>query len=62
MQEVVTESTAEDAEPQTPTHFGTKYVVRGILVGPTGRTAVIISLWFVPRGEPAPRFITAYPE
>ena len=53
---------AGNVEPQTPTEFGTKYVVRGTLVGPNRRTAAIVSLWFVSLGEPTPRFITAYPE
>jgi hypothetical protein len=41
--------------------FGQKYVVRGILRGPTGITADIVSVWIILRGEDAPRFVTAFP-
>lgn len=41
--------------------YGQKYVVRGTLRGPTGRTTRIVSVWIVGRGETVPRFVTAYP-
>lgn len=43
------------------TEFGTKYVVEGPLTTPDGREVGIRSVWFVERGEEAPRFVTAYP-
>lgn len=41
--------------------YGQKYVVRGMLEGPTGRTASFISVWLIPTGEEAPHFLTAHP-
>ena len=41
--------------------YGTKYVVSGTLIGPSGAAAVIITVWIVLDGEGAPRFVTAYP-
>ena len=41
--------------------FGQKYVVRGILRGPGGREAAVVTVWIVLRGEDAPRLVTAYP-
>jgi len=41
--------------------YGQKYIVRGDLRGPSGRTARIISVWIVRRGDTVPRFVTAYP-
>lgn len=41
--------------------YGQKYVVRGELRGPTGRTGPIVSVWIVERGDTALRFVTAYP-
>ncbi|MBK9383790.1 MAG: hypothetical protein IPN34_03040 [Planctomycetes bacterium] len=41
--------------------FGRRYRVRGNLLGPTGRTAVVITVWIVPFGATTPRFLTAFP-
>ncbi len=41
--------------------FGQKYVVRGIVTGPTGRTAAVVTVWIVLRGDDVPRLVTAYP-
>jgi hypothetical protein len=49
------------AEPRERTIFGQKYVVPGILQGPAGRTATVVTAWIVLRGEDVPRFVTAYP-
>jgi hypothetical protein len=51
-----------DAELANATRFGQKYVVRGIVQGPAGRTATIVTVWIVLVDEDFPRFITAYPE
>jgi hypothetical protein len=40
--------------------YGTKYVVSGTLVGPSGAAAEVITVWIVLDGEDAPRFVTAY--
>lgn len=41
---------------------GTKFVARGILTGPNGRQASILTVWMLRTGKPAPRFVTAYPD
>ena len=51
----------EDAVPGKPSSFGSKFEIRGKLVGPNRRSATIVSIWIVKDGEMAPRFITAYP-
>ncbi|WP_404980513.1 DUF6883 domain-containing protein [Carboxydichorda subterranea] len=42
--------------------YGTKYIVDGILTGPTGRVASVITVWVVEPDDPRPRFVTAYPK
>jgi hypothetical protein len=41
--------------------FGQKYEVRGILQGPSGGRAEIVTVWIVLNGEQSPRFVTAFP-
>lgn len=41
--------------------FGQKFEVSGILTGPSGRSAVIRSVWIVENDNAPPRFITAFP-
>jgi Domain of unknown function (DUF6883) len=41
--------------------YGTKYVMRGKLRAPSGRTVWVRVVWIVDKGETAPRFVTAYP-
>lgn len=43
------------------TEFGYKYEVRGILKGPSGRTAEVITVWIMLNDEDSPRFVTAIP-
>ena len=50
-----------DAEPGEATVFGQKYVVRGIIQGPGGRAAWVLTAWIVRAGEDAPRLVSAYP-
>lgn len=50
-----------DAEEGHPSEYGKKYEVRGILTGPNARSAEIVTVWMVRRGERVPRFVTAYP-
>ncbi|WP_022947362.1 DUF6883 domain-containing protein [Methylohalobius crimeensis] len=52
----------QEAEEIEVTEYGTKYAVRGQIVGPNGRAADIISVWIILNGENVPRFVTAYPE
>ena len=41
--------------------YGQKYEVAGILEGPSGRRASVVTVWIVERGEAAPRLVTAFP-
>jgi hypothetical protein len=50
-----------EAEPGTASVFGQKYVARGIIPGPDGRAAAVVTVWIVLRGDDVPRFVTAYP-
>lgn len=50
-----------EAEPGEANPFGQKYLVQGILHGPTGSAAAVVTVWIVLQGEDAPRFVTAYP-
>lgn len=50
-----------DAEAGEASVFGQKYAVRGMLRGPTGRGALVVTAWIIRRGEDAPRLVTAYP-
>jgi hypothetical protein len=43
------------------TEYGRKYVVRGVLEGPNGRSVGLASIWIVRTRETSPRFVTAYP-
>ncbi len=50
-----------DAELAATSVFGQKYEVRGIIQGPTGETALLVTVWIILTGESVPRFITAHP-
>lgn len=52
---------ASEAEPGEVTVFGQKYVIRGIVTGPGGRAAWVVTAWIVRAGEDAPRLVSAYP-
>lgn len=41
--------------------FGARYIIEGKLVGPSGKTANIRSVWFIETGKHLPRFVTSYP-
>ena len=41
--------------------YGHKYEVRGSLIGRSGTTAEIVTVWIVLAGEDIPRFVTAFP-
>ena len=50
------------ATPGQVSEFGTKYEIRGTIVGPLGRPAVIRTVWIIDAGEDFPRLVTAYPD
>jgi len=49
-----------EARPRVKTEYGQKYEVRGLLTGPNGRKAEIVTAWIILAGEEAPRFVTTY--
>jgi hypothetical protein len=51
----------QEAELSHKNDYGQKYLVQGILKGPSGRTAEVVTLWIILVGEVVPRFVTAYP-
>ncbi len=56
---VLIRSTSADlAESQ----FGRKYLVRGSVITPTGKTIEIQTVWIIESHDPRPRFVTAYPK
>jgi hypothetical protein len=52
----------EGEAEQMPSPFGEKYRILGLVEGPNGRSASLVTIWIVNRGESEPRFVTAYPE
>lgn len=50
-----------DATPGQPSSFGQKFEIRAILTGPSGRQAVVVTVWMVSNGQDFPHFITAFP-
>ena len=53
---------SSDAELAETNKFGVKYLVRGVMTGPNGRSAAIVTVWIMLPGQTVPRFVTAYPE
>lgn len=51
----------QDAEVGILTVHVQKYTIRAILLGPSGQSAIIVSVWFISAGGDVPRFVTAYP-
>lgn len=41
--------------------YGQKYEVRGVLTGPSGRKAQVVTVWIILKAQDVPRFVTAYP-
>jgi hypothetical protein len=50
-----------DVEFGEQTDFGQKFEVKGRIIGPAGKTASIVTVWIVLKGENVPRFVTAFP-
>lgn len=51
-----------DAAPAAETVYGEKFIVRGALTGPNGRTLKVLSVWMVEKATGLTKFITLYPE
>jgi predicted ATP-grasp superfamily ATP-dependent carboligase len=43
------------------TDFGVKYTLEGVILGPSGRSAAIRTVWIVETGQDRPRLITSHP-
>jgi hypothetical protein len=50
-----------EAIPSDRSIYGQKYIVRGTITGPNGRSAILETVWIVLNSAPRPRFVTAYP-
>jgi hypothetical protein len=49
-----------DAE-RVPPPYGEKFRIVGRIVGPNGRSVVLLSIWLRRHGDPIPRLVTVYP-
>ena len=47
---------------ETPTPFGTRYIVDGAFTAPNGATARLRTVWIIDAGGTDPRFVTAFPQ
>jgi len=52
---------AGPAVPGKPSAFGHTFEVDGILIGPSGRSAHVKTVWIIRTNEDSPRFVTAFP-
>ncbi len=50
-----------DAELGKISPYGQKYEIRGILNGPSGRSAGVLTVWIILFGGNSPQFVTAFP-
>lgn len=51
---------SEHAQQTETAFFGTKYTVAQPVTGPSGRSAIVVTVWIVRREERCPRLVTAY--
>lgn len=50
-----------DVSSETASAYGRKFEVDGILIGPSGRSATVRSVWIIRAEEDIPRLITVFP-
>ena len=50
-----------DARSAVASPYGQKFEIRATLIGPSGRSAEVVSIWIILAGEDTPRLVTAYP-
>jgi hypothetical protein len=50
-----------DAQPGRTSPYGEKYEIRGILSGPSGKSAEVLTVWIILVGGDVPQFVTAFP-
>ena len=53
--------TAHEGQAGQRSGYGRKYEVRGMLTGPSGKSASLVSVWMIPSGGDVPHFVTAFP-
>lgn len=61
-QDLLTVAVSGDAELGKKSPYGQKYEIRGILTGPSGRSAGVLTVWIILFGGDMPQFVTAFPE
>lgn len=44
------------------TEYGPKYLIRGALIGPNGRTLRVVSIWMAEEATGETKFVTLYPD
>ena len=49
------------ASPAPPTSYGQKFVVFGTLIGTSGQSADVVTVWIVLKDDDTPRLVTVYP-
>jgi len=54
-------TTTADVIKSVESAHGRKYVLRGQIHSPSGKTPAVLAVWIVDRGMDAPRLVTAYP-
>lgn len=52
---------AGSAAPGKPSPFGRTFEVDGMLAGPSGRSALVRTVWIIRTTKDSPRFVTAFP-
>lgn len=52
---------SQEAAVSDRNDYGQKYVVRGMLTGPSGRAVEVVTVWIILSGAEVPRFVTAFP-
>ena len=57
-----TQDLSQDVRLEGQTPYGRKYSIHATLVGPSGSSADMVSVWIVRTGDELPRFVTAYRE
>jgi uncharacterized protein DUF6883 len=60
-EDLLTLAVSADAELGKHSPYGQKYEIHGTLSGPSGRSAVVLTVWIILFGDDAPQFVTAYP-
>lgn len=51
----------QDASEKEVNEYGSKYEIRSVVHGPSGKSLRLVSAWIVLKNEEFPRSITAYP-